>query len=239
MDRWRAIAKQLSAGVGHLLKKSRIPVVTGSATLVGDGRVALTTGDGTREIGAANIVLATGARARAPPGLEADGRRVWDYRTALLPPHMPNDLLLIGAGAIGMEFASFYATLGARTTVMEVMDRILPAVDPEIPAFERNRFEKQGFANLEQAMVRKLDRREDRISATIEPSGTTATRDFDTVISAVGIVGNVENLGLEALGVRIEGSHVVTDELCRTGVDGFYVDRGCRRRALAGAQGQP
>jgi dihydrolipoamide dehydrogenase len=220
--RSRAVAKQLSGGIGHLFRKNKVTAIMGEATLAGKGRVAVRTDKGTEELQARAIVLATGARARELPGLEADGDLVWTYRHALVPPRMPKDLLVIGSGAIGIEFASFYNTLGARTTVVEVMDRILPVEDAEISAFARKQFVKQGMTILEKATVRKLDRAKGRVTAHIEAGGKTETRDFDTVISAVGIVGNVEGLGLEALGVKIDRTHVVTDEYCRTGVEGLY-----------------
>ncbi|MFZ5751882.1 MAG: dihydrolipoyl dehydrogenase [Pseudomonadota bacterium] len=220
--RSRGVAKQLSGGVGHLLKKNKVTVVMGEARLVAPGKVAVTTGKGSEEISAKAIVLATGARARDLPGLEADGKRVWSYKHALQPPHMPGRLLVIGSGAIGIEFASFYNTLGARTTVVEVMDRILPVEDAEISAFAKKQFTKQGMTILEKATVKALDRKADSVTATIEQGGKTTTETFDTVISAVGIVGNVENLGLEALGVKVDRTHVVVDEYCRTGVPGLY-----------------
>jgi dihydrolipoamide dehydrogenase len=194
----------------------------GSATLPAEGKVKVETDKGTEEITAKNIVLATGARARELPGLEADGKRVWTYKAALQPPHMPKKLLVIGSGAIGIEFASFYNTLGADTTVVEVMDRVLPVEDEEISKFAKKAFEKQGMKILQKAMVKKLDRAADKVTAHIEIGGKVEKHDFDTVISAVGIVGNVEGLGLEALGVKIDRTHVVTDEYCRTGVDGLY-----------------
>lgn len=218
VKRSRGVARQLNAGVGHLLKKHKVAVVTGEATLAGPGRIRA----GDEEIAAGAVILAAGARARELPGLEPDGIRVWSYRHALQPPHLPKRLLVIGSGAIGIEFASFYNTLGAETTVVEVMDRILPAEDAEISAFVRKAFEKQGMTLLEKATVTGLERGPDRVVATIERGGRTEAQAFDTVISAVGIVGNVEGLGLEALGVRVERSHVVVDEFCRTGVDGVY-----------------
>jgi dihydrolipoamide dehydrogenase len=135
---------------------------------------------------------------------------------------MPKKLLVIGSGAIGIEFASFYNTLGAETTVVEVLERILPVEDAEISGFAKKQFVKQGMKILEKATVKKLDRGTDKVVATIEAGGKTETQEFDTVISAVGIVGNVEGLGLEALGVKVDRTHVVTDEYCRTGVDGLY-----------------
>ena len=222
VQRSRKVAGQLSGGIGHLMKKHKVTVVMGTATITPPGRVEVATAKGAETLEAPAIVLATGARARELPGLEADGQRVWAYRHALQPPHMPKELLVIGSGAIGIEFASFYNTLGARTTVVEVMERILPVEDAEIAAFARKQFQKQGMTILEKASVTRLERRADGVTAHIEQGGKTEARNFDTVISAVGIVGNVEGLGLEALGVRVERTHVVTDEFCRTGVPGLY-----------------
>ena len=222
VKRSRKVAGQLSGGIGHLMKKNKVTVFMGAATIPAKGKVAVKTDKGTEELTAKNIVLATGARARELPGLEADGKLVWTYRHALQPAHMPKKLLVIGSGAIGIEFASFYNTLGADTTVVEVMDRVLPVEDAEISAFAKKAFEKQGMKIMQKAMVKKLDRKGNTVTAHIEVGGKVETMDFDTVISAVGIVGNVEGLGLEELGVKIDRTHVVTDEYCRTGVDGLY-----------------
>jgi dihydrolipoamide dehydrogenase len=223
VKRSRGVAKQLNSGVGHLMKKNKVTTIMGEATLPAKGKVSVRTDKGTQELSARNIILAPGARARELPGLEADGKRVWTYKHALVPPHMPKKLLVIGSGAIGIEFASFYNTLGADTTVVEVMDRILPVEDAEISAFARKSFEKQGMKIMTKAIVQKLDRAEDRVTAHIEANGKTETMEFDSVISAVGIVANTENLGLEKLGVKTDRSFVVTDEFCRTGVEGLYV----------------
>jgi dihydrolipoamide dehydrogenase len=222
VKRSRGVAKQLNQGVTHLLKKNKVAVVMGEATLTGKGKISVKTDKGTEEIEAKSIILATGARARDLPGLEADGKRVWNYRHALVPPHMPKKLLVIGSGAIGIEFASFYNTLGAETTVVEVLDRILPVEDAEISGFAKKAFEKQKMKILEGATVKQLDRSDAKVTAHIENRGKVSTGDFDTVISAVGIVGNVENLGLEALGVKVDRTHIVTDEYCRTGLEGLY-----------------
>ncbi|MGP3723688.1 dihydrolipoyl dehydrogenase [Cereibacter sphaeroides] len=222
VKRSRGVAKQLSSGVAHLMKKNRITVVMGDATLAGNGRVSVRTDKGTEELEAKAIVLATGARARELPGLEADGDLVWTYRHALEPKRMPKKLLVIGSGAIGIEFASFFNTLGADTTVVEVMERILPVEDAEVSAFAKKQFVKQGMKILEKATVKKLDRAGGKVTAHVETGGKTEAMEFDTVISAVGIVGNVEGLGLEAAGVTVDRSHVVTDEYCRTGVEGLY-----------------
>ena len=222
VKRSRGIAGQLSSGIGHLMKKNKVTVFMGEATIPAKGRVSVKGEKGAQELTAKNIVLATGARARELPGLEADGDLVWTYKTALTPPRMPKKLLVIGSGAIGIEFASFYNTLGADTTVVEVMDRVLPVEDEEISAFAKKSFEKQGMKILQKAMVKKLDRSKGKVTAHIEKDGKIITQDFDTVISAVGIVGNVESLGLGELGVKLDRTHVVTDQYCRTGVDGLY-----------------
>ena len=222
VKRSRGVAKQLSGGVGHLLKKNKVDVIMGEARLTAPGKMTVKTEKGEEQLASKNIVLATGARARNLPGLEADGDRVWSYKHALVPPHMPKKLLVIGSGAIGIEFASFFNTLGADTTVVEVMDRVLPVEDAEISAFAKKQFVKQGMAIKEKATVKQLDRAKDKVTAHIEAGGKVEKIEFDTVISAVGIVGNVEGLGLEDLGVKIDRTHVVTDEYCRTGVDGLW-----------------
>jgi dihydrolipoamide dehydrogenase len=222
VKRSRGVAKQLSGGIGHLFKKNKVTVIMGEAKLAGKGKVKVKTDKGTEEVTAKSIVLATGARARELPGLEPDGKQVWNYKHALVPPHMPKKLLVIGSGAIGIEFASFFNTLGAETTVVEVMDRVLPVEDAEISAFAKKQFVKQGMTILEKTTVKKLDRKDGVVTAHIEAGGKTETRDFDTVISAVGIVGNTEGLGLEEAGIKVDRTHVVTDEYCRTGAPGVY-----------------
>ena len=220
--RSRGVAKQLSGGIGHLMKKNKITVFMGAATLPAVGRVTVTSDKGGAELTASHVIVATGARARELPGLEADGDLVWTYRHALQPKRMPKKLLVIGSGAIGIEFASFFNTLGADTTVVEVLDRVLPVEDAEISALARKAFVKQGMKILEKTSVKKLDRSRGKVVAHLESAAGTVTAEFDTVISAVGIIGNVEGLGLEALGVKIDRTHVVTDEFCRTGVAGIY-----------------
>lgn len=222
VKRSRGVSKQLNQGIGHLMKKNKVTVFMGAATIPARGKVSVKTEKGVEDITAKNIVLATGARARELPGLEADGDLVWTYKHALTPKRMPKKLLVIGSGAIGIEFASFYNTLGADTTVVEVMDRVLPVEDAEISKFAKKQFEKQGMKIRENTSVKKLDRGQGKVVAHIEAGGKVTTEEFDTVISAVGIVGNVENLGLEALGVKIDRTHVVVDQYCRTGVDGLY-----------------
>ncbi len=222
VKRSRKVAAQLSGGISHLMKKNKIHVVMGQARLSGKGEVTITRDKGEEVLKAKDIVLATGARARELPGLEADGDLVWSYRHALQPPHMPKKLLVIGSGAIGIEFASFYNTLGADTTVVEVMDRVLPVEDAEISGFAKKSFVAQGMTIREKSTVKQLDRAKGKVTAHIETGGKVSKEVFDTVISAVGIVGNVENLGLESAGVKVDRTHVVTDEYCRTGVDGIY-----------------
>ncbi len=222
VKRSRDVAGQLSGGIGHLMKKNKITVFMGEATISAKGKVSVKTDKGTEVLAAKNIILATGARARELPGLEADGDLVWTYRHALKPPRMPKKLLVIGSGAIGIEFASFYNTLGAETVVVEVMDRILPVEDAEISAHAKKQFVKQGMTIIEKATVKKLDRAKGKVTAHIEIGGMAEKQEFDTVISAVGIVGNVEDLGLEELGVKIEKTHVVVDEHCHTGVERLY-----------------
>ena len=222
VKRSRGVASQLSGGIGHLMKKNKIKVFMGTAHLPKVGQVTVKGDKGDDLLKAPAIIVATGARARELPGLEADGDRVWTYKHALTPKRMPKNLLVIGSGAIGIEFASFFNTLGAKTTVVEVMDRVLPVEDAEISALAKKQFVKQGMTIREKTTVKKLDRSADKVTAHFEADGKMETAEFDTVISAVGIVGNVENLGLEALGVKIDRTHVVTDEFCRTGVPGLY-----------------
>jgi len=222
VKRSRKVAGQLSGGIGHLMKKNKVEVVMGTAKLTGKGKVSVKTDKDTQDLVAKNIILATGARARELPELEADGDLVWTYRHALQPPRMPKKLLVIGSGAIGIEFASFYNTLGSDTTVVEVMDRVLPVEDAEISAFAKKAFEKQGMKIMQKSTVKKLDRAKGKVTAHIEVGDKVEKHEFDTVICAVGIVGNVENLGLEEAGVKIDRTHVVTDDYCRTGVDGLY-----------------
>ena len=220
--RSRAIAKQLNGGVSHLLKKNKVTALMGAATITAPGQVLVKTAKGDETLSGKHIIIATGARARELPGLEGDGDLVWTYKTALTPPRMPKKLLVIGSGAIGIEFASFYNTLGVDTTVVEVMDRVMPVEDAEISAFAQKAFEKQGMKIRTKTMVKQLDRGQGSVTAHIEQNGKITTEVFDTVISAVGIVGNVENLGLEALGVEVDRTHITTDAYCRTAVAGVY-----------------
>ncbi|MEL6336295.1 MAG: dihydrolipoyl dehydrogenase [Pseudomonadota bacterium] len=227
VKRSRKVAAQLNGGVGHLLKKNKVTTIMGEATIPAPGKVSVKTDKGTEDLAARHVVIATGARSRDLPGLEADATLVWNYRTAMTPPRMPKKLLVIGSGAIGVEFASFYNTLGADTTVVEVMDRIVPAEDEEISAFLAKSLKAQGMKIMTKAMVKQLDRTPPngaagKVVAHIEAGGKVTKEEFDTVISAVGIVGNTEGLGLEKLGIKVEKSHIVTDPFCRTGVEGVW-----------------
>ena len=223
VKRSRGVAKQLAGGVGHLLRKNKVTVLDGSGKLAGRGTVAVEKeGKPVATLKAPHIILATGARARQLPGLEADGKLVWSYREAMVPTVMPKSLLVIGSGAIGIEFASFYRNMGAEVTVAEAVDRILSAEDEEIGAFARKAFEKQGMRILTGAKVSNPRKGADSVTVSIEAGGKTEDLTFDRVISAIGIVGNVEGLGLEGTGVVVERTHVVIDEFCRTGEPGVY-----------------
>ncbi|MFN9778941.1 MAG: dihydrolipoyl dehydrogenase [Alphaproteobacteria bacterium] len=222
VERSRKVAAQLSNGVKFLMKKNKITVLEGEARLTSPTTVTVT-GKAAGAYSAKNIIIATGARARALPGLEPDGKLVWSYREAMVPAAMPKSLLVIGSGAIGIEFASFYRTLGAEVTVVEVMDRILPVEDEEISALALKAFTKQGMKVITGASVEKLVRGPDRVTATVKTKdGKSQAIEVERVISAVGIVGNVENLGLEALGVKVDRSHIVVNEWAETSVKGLY-----------------
>ena len=221
--RSRAVAKQLSNGVAFLLRKNKVSVFDGAAKLAGKGKLAVTKdGKGVAELAAKHIILATGARARALPGLEPDGKLVWTYKEAMVPTAIPKSLLVVGSGAIGIEFASFYRDMGAEVTVIEVLDRVLPVEDEEISAFARKSFEKQGIKIHTSATVKGLKRGRDKVTAQIEAGGKAFDVGVERVILAVGIVGNVEDLGLEGTAVKVEKSHIVVDEWLRTEELGVY-----------------
>jgi dihydrolipoamide dehydrogenase len=223
VKRSRGVAKQLSSGVTHLLRKNKVQVFDGTGRLAGKGTVSVEKdGKPVATLSARHIILATGARARQLPGMEADGKLIWTYREAMVPPAMPKSLLVIGSGAIGIEFASFYLNMGAEVTVVEVMDRVLPVEDAEISAFARKAFEKQGMKIITSAAVKGLKKGADSVTATIEAGGKSQDITVDRVISAVGIVGNVENLGLEGTAIKVDRTHVIIDEYCRTGEPGVY-----------------
>jgi dihydrolipoamide dehydrogenase len=221
--RSRAVAKQLSNGVAYLLKKNKVTVVDGHGRLAGRGRLAVgRDGNPVADLTADHIVLATGARARALPGIEPDGERVWTYKEAMVPSAIPKSLLVVGSGAIGIEFASFYHDMGAEVTVVEVLDRVLPVEDEEISAFARKSFEKQGINIHTGAEVRELQRDGEEVAVRIAEDGKEFDTKVERVILAVGIVGNVEDIGLENTGVAVEKTHVVVDEWLRTGEPGVY-----------------
>ena len=223
VERSRNIAGKLSGGVKHLLKKNKTTVIMGEAKFADNRTLSVSGPDGPIELSAPNIVVATGARARELPGIAADGNLVWSYKHALMPKRMPKSLLVIGSGAIGMEFASFFNALGADTTVVEVLDRILPSEDEEISALAKKSFSKLGIKFHEGSMVRKLNRTRNQAKAVIESkTKKEVVLNVDTVISAAGIVGNIESLGLEKIGVKTDRSHIVVDEFCHTGVNGIY-----------------
>jgi dihydrolipoamide dehydrogenase len=221
--RSRAVAKQLSNGVGFLMRKNKVTVVMGEGKLAGKGKIAVTKdGKPAADLEAKHIILATGARARSLLGLEPDGKLVWTYKEAMIPEAIPKSLLVVGSGAIGIEFASFYRDMGAEVTVVEVLPRILPVEDEEISAFAHKAFEKQGIKIQIGATVKSLKKGKDNVTATIEAGGKTTEITVDRVISAVGIVGNVEGIGLEGTGVKVDRTHVVVDEWLRTGEPGVY-----------------
>jgi dihydrolipoamide dehydrogenase len=221
VKRSRAVARQLASGVGHLLKKNKVAVFDGQGRLAGAGRVQVA-GKQNATLQAKHIVLATGARARQLPGLETDGKLIWSYKDAMVPPAMPKRLLVVGSGAIGIEFASFFRNMGAEVIVLEVLDRILPAEDEEISAFARKAFEKQGMRILTGARLGRVTKQADGVTVDIEAGGKAETLSVDRVISAVGIVGNTEELGLEGTAIEVAKTHVLIDEFCRTGEPGVY-----------------
>lgn len=224
IDRSRKVAGQLSNGVKHLLKKNKVTVFDGQGALSGPGKLKVTKdGKSVADLTAKHIILATGARARALPGLEPDGKLVWTYKEAMVPQALPKSLLVVGSGAIGIEFASFYRTLGAEVIVVEVMDRILPVEDEEISAFATKAFQKQGMKIHTATTVTGLKKSSNNVTATLKAKdGKTSEITVERVILAVGIVGNVENLGLETTKVKVEKSHVVIDEYSRTAEPGVY-----------------
>jgi dihydrolipoamide dehydrogenase len=223
VKRSRAVANQLSGGVRHLLRKNRVTVFEGHGRLAGKGRLSVARGGApVAELAAGHIILATGARARVLPGIEPDGRLIWTYREAMVPETLPRRLIVVGSGAIGAEFASFYRNMGSEVTLIEVLERILPVEDAEISAFVQKAFQKQGMRILTGARVQGVRKGAEELTAIVEAGGKVQEIQADRLISAVGIVGNVEEIGLEGTGVRVERTHVVTDAWCRTGEPGVY-----------------
>jgi dihydrolipoamide dehydrogenase len=224
VERSRKVAERLSNGVAYLMRKNKITVIDGTARLKGAGRIAVTgkTGQPLPDIEAKNIIIATGARARTLPGLEPDGKLIWTYKEAMVPESFPKSLLIVGSGAIGIEFASFYRTLGAEVTVVEILDRILPAEDAEISTLARKAFAKQGIAIHTGTSVERLVKGDGRVTAMLKkPNGEAGEMTVERVILAIGITGNVEGIGLEQQGVKVEKGHIVIDEWCRTSAPGL------------------
>jgi dihydrolipoamide dehydrogenase len=231
IKRSRGVADRMATGVGYLFRKNKVQLIWGEAAIEAPGKVTVKASKSQAPKGALgpgayqakHIIVATGARPRVLPGLEPDKKLVWTYFEAMAPDRMPSTLLVIGSGAIGIEFASFYRTLGAEVTVLEVLPQILPAEDAEIAGFARKAFEKQGIKLMTGAKVLKLDRKSDAVTATIDDGkGGTQTLTAERVISAVGVVGNVENLGLERIGVKIDRGIIAVDRFNRTNVAGVY-----------------
>lgn len=227
VDRSRKVSAQLNGGVGHLLKKNKVTVFDGYAKLdgqAGDKRKVHVEKDGKKlaDLTAKNVILATGARARVLPGMEPDGKLIWYYKDALVPDTVPERLLVIGSGAIGIEFASFFHTLGSKTTVVEMVDRIVPAEDAEISAFLQKSLAKDGMEIITSAGVKEIKKGKTTVKASIEVKGKVEEREFDRVIVAAGIVGNVENIGLEGTKIKVDRTHIVTNEWLETGEPGVY-----------------
>jgi dihydrolipoamide dehydrogenase len=230
VKRSRVVSKRLNDGVGFLMRKNKVTVIWGEAIIDAPGKVTVKASKteapkgalGPDTYQAKHIILATGARPRVLPGLEPDKKLIWTYFEAMLPERMPKSLLVVGSGAIGIEFASFYRNFGAEVTVVEILPQILPAEDAEISAFARKQFEKQGIKILTDTKVAKLEKKPDGVTATLEGKGGTQTLNVERVISAVGVVGNIENLGLEKVGVKTERGAIVVDALNRTSVPGIY-----------------
>ncbi len=230
VKRSRGVSSQLNTGVGFLLKKNKVDVIWGKATLTAPGKVAVVAADnppkgalGAGDYSAKHVIVATGARPRVLPGLEPDKKLVWTYFEAMVPDTFPKSLLVVGSGAIGIEFASFYRTLGADVTVVEVQPQVLPVEDHEIAALALKSVQKQGLQGLTETKVTRLDKGAESVTATLEAKdGKTQTITVDRVISAVGVVGNIEGLGLEALGVKTERGCIVIDAFGRTNVPGVY-----------------
>src|SRR5436190_3047935 len=230
VKRSRVVSKRLNDGVGFLMRKNKVTVIWGEAMIDAPGKVTVKASKteapkgalGPDTYRAKHIILATGARPRVLPGLEPDKKLIWTYFEAMLPERMPKSLLVVGSGAIGIEFASFYRNFGAEVTVVEILPQILPAEDAEISAFARKQFEKQGIKILTDTKVAKLEKKSDVVTAILEGKGGTQTLTVERVISAVGVVGNIENLGLEKVGVKTERGAIVVDALNRTSVPGIY-----------------
>ena len=223
VKRSRGVAKQLNQGVTHLMKKNKITVHMGDGKLIAANRLTVTIDGKSEELTAKNIILATGARARDLPFAPADGKRIWTYRHAMVPPEMPKKLLVIGSGAIGIEFASFYNDMGAEVTVVEMLDRIVPVEDADVSTFLEKALTKQGMTIMTGAGVQELKASATGVSAKIKgKDGKVIASEFTHCIVAIGIVPNTENIGLEALGVEMDRGFLKTDPMCRTNVPGLW-----------------
>lgn len=223
VKRSRQVAAQLSGGVSGLLKKNKVTVINGHGKLAGSGKVEVDDNGKKSTVSAKHIILATGARARNLPGMEPDGKFIWSYKEALVPDTMPKRLLVVGSGAIGIEFASFFNALGSDVTVVEVMDRVLPVEDVDISTHAEKAFKKQGMTILKGTTVTELKKSAKEVTATFkDKKDKTSTASFDRVIMAVGIVGNVENIGLEGTKIKVDRTHIEVDEYSRTGEPGVY-----------------
>ncbi|MEZ5880117.1 MAG: dihydrolipoyl dehydrogenase [Nitratireductor sp.] len=238
VERSRGVSARLNGGVGFLMKKNKIDVIWGEAKLTGKGKISVTKSSkkpmepqhpapkgtlGEGQYSAKHIILATGARPRALPGIEPDGKLVWTYFEAMVPPELPKKLLVMGSGAIGIEFASFYNAMGSDVTVVELMPNIMPVEDAEISGIARKQLEKAGLKIHTEAKVTKVEKGANSVKATVElKGGKTEVIEADRLISAVGVQGNIENLGLEELGIKTDRGCVVIDEYCRTNVEGIY-----------------
>lgn len=222
--RSRNVSAQLTKGIGFLMKKNKITVIDGQAALAGKGKISVSKdGKKIQDVEAKHIILATGARARALPNVEADGKLIWTYKEAMVPTSMPKSLLVIGSGAIGIEFASFYRTMGAEVTVVEMQDRILPVEDEDISAFAKKAFEAQGMKLRLGTTVTAVKKGKDSVTATLKgKDGKEESLTVDRIIVAIGIVGNTENIGLENTKVKVERGHITTDEFMRTAETGIY-----------------
>ena len=229
VKRSRGVAKQLNQGVTGLMKKNKIDVVMGDGTITAPGKLSVKTDKGDVELEAKNIIIATGARARDLPFAKADGKRIWTYRHAMTPSETPTKLLVIGSGAIGIEFASFYNDIGVDVTVVEMLDRIVPVEDEEISKFLEKSLKKQGMTIMTGAGVKSIETGDKGVTAEIEDSkGKKESHDFSHVIVAVGIMPNIETIGLDQLGVQPDDRyHIKTDEYCRTNIDGIYAIGDC------------
>lgn len=221
--RSRSVAKQLSGGIGHLLKKNKVTVLDGTGKLLGKGKLEVKKdGKLVANVSAKHIIIATGARARVIPGFEPDGKLVWTYREAMVAPEMPKSLIVVGSGAIGIEFASFYKNMGADVTVVEAMDRIMPVEDEEISAFARKSLEKSGMKIITSAKLQKLDKAANSVTAHVEIAGKVEKLSADRIIMAVGVVANTENLGLENTKVKVDRGFIVSDGYLATAEPGVY-----------------